>query len=426
MDKIYTDIAVIGGGAAGLAAAIHCKRMCRGDYSVMLIEQGARVGKKLLATGNGRCNLSHYPLYDENVHYYGEPELALDVFSRAVPTEDFFASLGLRCRTDNEGRTYPYSNAAASVVDALRFGIENEGVILKTEFSTARLESVMEGFIIHPSEPENGIVTARRVILATGGKSQPSTGSDGYGFTMLEKLNIKASPLFPALCPVYTDSKMVRSLKGLRVRANVKAYIDDRLAAEELGEVQFGEDTLSGIAVFNLSRLAFISGGNNNDGRLTFSLDLAPDMDINCLNRFIKNTAKSRQNQPLGDLLSGLLPKRIGEVIIKQSGINSANEAEKLARFIKSWEFPIRRYSRSDIPNALWQSAQITGGGVKMEDLTPSLSSKKHKDLYIIGEAVNVYGDCGGYNLAWAWASAEIAAEDAVNSLKKQGKICLK
>lgn len=425
MDRLYTDIAVLGGGAAGLCAAIHCARTVLQNntdknktFSIVIAEKNPRVGKKLLATGNGRANLAHNPIEAE--HYYGEKALAEKIFSKTSGYEEFFNSLGVYCKTDNAGRVYPYSQTAASVVDALRLEAQKLGIEECVEFNCGRIEPLIEGFnLISKNSGTNNkhdikIITARRLIITAGGMAAPSSGSDGSIFKQLQALGIKVINPLPSLCPVYVGEKLVKPLKGQRVFAKCSAVSGGKTLKAETGEVQFGENYLSGICIMNLSRLASQYGE-----KLTISLDLVPDLDIDSLLAFILQALKIRKSACLEDLLTGLLPKRIAAILTKQVSVHTLNtsasvltgkEAEELAFLIKDWRFPVI-VPASD--NAVWQTAQCTAGGVPATELTDTLMSKKFPGLFFAGECVNIDADCGGYNLAWAWASGETAGKEA-------------
>lgn len=421
METKYTDIAVLGGGAAGLTAAIHAARILKSNNknaTVVIIEKNPRVGKKLLSTGNGRCNLAHEPLEAE--HYYGERALVRKVLAKSGGYKNFFSSLGLYCATDSEGRVYPHSKNASAVLDALRLECAALGVTEYTCFNCVRAEPLIEGFKLISENAE--CVSARRLIIACGGMAGMTSMTDGSAdeiFNLINCFGIKVINPLPSLCPIPVSQKMTRPLKGLRTMASCSAILGGKTIKTEKGEVQFGNGFLSGICIMNLSRLASL-----NKERLTISLDLAPDIPLDRLYAFISGAAVIRSAAMLEDLLTGLLHKRIGILLINQAlelsldrscGTLTASEAEKLACIIKDWRFPVLSADLNRQP--AWNNAQCTAGGVPASELTDELMSVKKPDLYIAGEAVNVDGDCGGYNLAWAWASGEVAGISAAQSI---------
>jgi len=347
---------IIGGGASGLAAAALLSRKAAGagvSRGILVMEKNPRVGKKLLSTGNGRCNLGNISL--DMSKYHGDVDLVREVFANWQGAQSFFADLGLICKADSAGRLYPYSNTANSVLDTLRFACTHAELLCDTECRSVK--SCNGGFLI------NGSIFAEKLIWATGGEAPRS------GFHILEQLGHTIVEPFPALCPVITDKALTRSLKGLRIYADCRAVVGEKVIKQECGEVQFNEGWLSGICIMNLSRLVRDYGNS-----LTISLDIAPEFT-------------AEQLQTIG--LSGLFHRRIAEVF-----------AKKPTQAIKDWRFPVTGV-------ASWGQAQITAGGVPASQLNSDLSSKLCSGLYVIGEAVNVDGDCGGYNLEWAWASAK-------------------
>jgi hypothetical protein len=338
-------ITIIGGGASGLAVGAI---LSKAGIKSSIIEKNARVGKKLLTTGNGRCNLGNSNL--DMGKYHGDVDFARRIFLDWQGAEKFFRDLGLICRADDKGRLYPYSNTANSVLDALRAACTHVNFRLETEVC----------------ELPKGIV-----VIATGNQLS------------LVKGQLPIVRPFPALCPIMTEKT---GLKGLRVRALVSAVADGRVLKSELGEVQFNENNLSGICIMNLSRLVRDYGDN-----LTISLDIAPEF-----------TAEQLADIPL----TGLFHRRIAETVTNP----------------KKWEFPVTGVYGTENAGKAGSAtggspAQIMAGGVSAAELNDDCSVKKYPRLYVVGEAVNVDGDCGGYNLEWAWASAHAAAKGIIKSL---------
>ncbi|MCL2037040.1 MAG: NAD(P)/FAD-dependent oxidoreductase [Oscillospiraceae bacterium] len=356
--KNHHEIAIIGGGASGLAVAALLSRSGRKS---LIIERNSKPGKKLLATGNGRCNLGHFPL--EMSHYHGDIGFAEHIFADWKGAQAFFRDFGLICRRDTEGRLYPYSNTANSVLEVLRSACTKTEFLLETDCTT--LESVKNGFLINKN------IFARKVVWACGGFNSPLEILKGLGHTLI--------PPFPALCPIITDKSLTNPLKGIRVRALCKAVANNKVIKSEYGEVQFNRDSLSGICIMNLSRLV-----RDHSCSLTLSLDLAPEFT----------------QEQLNDIpLKGLLHSKIAAVLEKEKNPRKT---------LKDLRFPVKSA-------ATIEQAQIMSGGIPADELNHDLSSKIHPNLYIIGESVNVDGDCGGYNLEWAWASADVCYKSLLN-----------
>ena len=386
-------ILIIGGGASGLAAAVSAAR-CGAD--VTILERLPRVGKKILLTGNGRCNLGNRAR--DFSHYHGTVPQARHILEQ-FDTEEFFCGLGLYVRADSEGRMYPCSNAAASVLDALRMECERLGVHVCTEEQVIDLKPTGNAWSITTQAAK---YQADAVILAAGGSAAPACGTDGNLLPILSRLGYRILQPMPALCPIPSDAQILKPLKGMRVRAAATALVDGKPRKTEIGEVQFTENALSGICLFNLSRLAATYGS-----RMTISLSLLPDALANQTD-LLENLLAVRGDVSCADLLTGLLPKRVAEVCVKLALGKTTGSARdilcsdetksKLMHILHDWQFPVTG-------TAAFSQAQVTAGGVSGQCVNQVLMSKKHAGLYFCGEMLDIDGDCGGFNLDWAWAS---------------------
>ena len=398
-------VLVVGGGAAGLSAAIAAaSRGC----AVTVLERLPRVGKKLLLTGNGRCNLGHADLGLS--HYHGSLVQIAEPILRAFDSAAYFRQFGLYTRTDSEGRMYPMSGTAASVLDALRFAAEQRGVQTVCDRQVTGLTQKKDGWQVFCGDAK---FSADRVILAAGGAAAPNCGTDGSLYPVLRRMGYRIVQPAPALCPIPTEPARVRALKGMRVRANAKAMLDGKVCKAEQGEVQFTDTALSGICMFNLSRLTAAHGE-----RMEIALDLLPELPESGTAELLHDLLKLRGDLPAGDLLTGLLPKRIAETLVKQCGGNCGAQAaamtpqqiKSLAALLRDWRFPVTGIAK-------FAQAQVTAGGIAGDCVTDTLESRLHKGLYFCGELLDLDGDCGGYNLTWCWASGE-AAGNACAGLK--------
>lgn len=399
------QIMIIGGGASGLAAAISA---ADAGAAVTILERLPRVGKKILLTGNGRCNLGNS--VRDFSHYHGTLPQAKQILQQ-FDTEAFFRRMGLFIRTDSEGRRYPCSNTAASVLDALRMQCEQNGVNIRTEEQLLDLQPQKNG--TWRLTTNHAQYTADAVILAAGGSASPACGTDGNLLPLLAKLGHKIQKPLPALCPILSDAPCLKSLKGMRVRGTASALVDGSLRKTECGEIQFTENALSGICLFNLSRLAAIYGD-----RMTVSLNILPD-ELSAQPHFLQELLAVRGNLPAGDLLTGILPKRVAELCIKQALgkcsetantlLHSKAQQDALLHLLCDWRFPVKG-------TAPFSQAQVTAGGVSGQSITQNLMSKQHRGLFFCGEILDIDGDCGGYNLDWAWASGTWAGRCAVKT----------
>ena len=392
------DIAVIGAGASGLAAAIAAKRK-KPYLSVALVEALPRAGKKILATGNGRCNLTNLNASAED---YNEPNFVSSVLNEYFPEYiiDFFENIGLKTFADSEGRVYPMSNMASSVLDCLRFEAENLEVELICDTHVDSLIKKGDTFII------NGNIKAQKVILAAGGKASSAQGSDGSGYPLLKSLGHRITPVYPALVQL-TVKENLKALKGVRVKADAALVTDGKETAHSSGEILFTDYGLSGIAVMDISRRLY-----NNKYQCV--LDVLPLMHQCDVFAFLMERKASNKNLSIENVLGGLVPKKVGQYVLKICGIPfdkpagrvSNSEVNKICDTLKSLSFTVTG-TRG------FNNAQITVGGAELSEFdSVTLESKLVSGLYCTGELLNVDSICGGYNLQWAWASG-IAAGNA-------------
>lgn len=411
LQTLSADITVIGGGASGITAAITAARTSHGKLKIIIAEQLPRTGKKLLATGNGRCNLANINI-NKSFYHGSLTNIAFDVMGRFGFYESFFRSIGLLCRHDNEGRVYPLSNSAASVLDALRLELHRLGI---TELCSCKIDNISkigDEFILQSSDTT---IKSKRVIVSTGGCSAPDLGSDGSMFPILKRLGHTLIPAMPSLAPIKTEPALVKPLKGVRVYAKASAVLNGKILKSECGEVQFSDSSLSGICIFNLSRLAAAYKDN-----LSISLDLMPDYSENELKNILHEIAGIRRSDTLENYLTGMFHKRVAQTIIKYASekqlslpVSSLSEKDLTAvcKLIKNFVFPVKGISQ-------WNSSQVTCGGISGNELTENLESTIVNGLYITGEAADIDGDCGGFNLFWAWSSGLCAGTYAAKSLE--------
>ncbi len=421
------DLVVIGGGASGLMAACSYAEEIRrkqGKGSVWIVEKASRVGKKLLATGNGRCNLSNTHAADPSYYHGGVEEIAplLQEYS-PQKVQEIFARLGLLCRIDGEGRMYPYNVQASAVLEILCLCLEKYGIPVCCGFPV--VSACHEKGIFSLRDPQGRCIQARQVIVATGGKAAPQLGSDGSGFEIAKRFGHSCTPLIPALVPVQTPAARVKPLKGMRSQAVASLWIDGKKEREEKGEVQFTEQGLSGICIFQLSRRANQRVWENPQGTVEISLDLMPewgDDPIACqIERYVKQYPFSIAQH----VLDGMINQRVGQEVVKIAlggkAVQPASQCGKkdchaIARQVKSFSFPI-------IGQMPWEMAQVTAGGVCCKEISPyTLESNKQKGLYFCGEVLDIDGDCGGFNLHWAWCSGWAAGKAAAQKAMRGGK----
>lgn len=393
--------AIIGGGAAGLMAAITA---AEGGNRVTLFERQSRVGRKLLATGNGRCNLTNINLSPEN--YHGDKADFADFALSQFPPEktlDFFRSLGLLTVTEPSGRVYPFSDQAGSVLDVLRFAAEARGVDIRVDAEVKRISRRDNGFCVFFGEEAEDF---QKVIVCCGGMAGGKLGGTKSGYELLSSLGHSRTKLYPSLVQLRTDATFVRSLKGVRADGDVKLYENGELIAHSAGEIQFTDYGLSGPAVFEVSRAA-----SSASGKVEVQLDLLRGADERTLSDMMEKRVRDLSALTLENLLTGILHNRLGRTLIRASGYELASplsalsrgDIEKIAKTVKCFRLSVNGTQGFD-------AAQVTAGGISTDEFDPkTMESLLVPGLYAAGEVLDIDGDCGGYNLQWAWSSGKLA-----------------
>ena len=393
-------IAVIGGGPAGLTAAISASRADR-SIEIVLYEGNSRVGKKLLSTGNGRCNLSNADISPDKYITHDREFVAEALKGRGLSfVRGFFESMGIPLVTE-DGRVYPRSMRAAAVVDALRFECARRGIRMITDKKIDKIEYVKKKFIV-------GEEVFDRLCLACGGKAAPAMGSDGSGFELAQALGHKVFDPYPSLVQLRTENGE-KSLKGIRVWAKAKAVAKGETLREETGEVQFGDYGLSGIPIMQLSALF--------EGNMDIYLDLLPELDFAQAMDKLLTMAENVGDLTLTDFMSGYFQKSITRRICQQCGIDPGVVVHQMTiREIKRFLTAAKALRFRVVGTNSWPTAQTTRGGVDLSQIDhKTMESKLVKGLYFAGEIMDVCGDCGGYNLHWSWVSGARAGESMSN-----------
>ncbi len=401
------DIAIIGGGASGLTASVSVK-MANPSASVLVIEKLQKVGKKIIASGNGKCNLSNINI--SRFNYHGSVN-AMEIINRMPDYKSFFTDeLGVLCVTGSEGReggVYPRSNSSATVLNAIRLKMQELGVEELCECEITEIVPIQKGFrLIY----KNGDIICKRLIIAAGGYAGPSFGTDGGIMRILKNMGYKTSKICPAVASLRTDANKLKGLKGVRVKGEVSAISEGKILRTEKGELQFNENNISGICVFNLAYLF-----QEYEGKLALKIDLMPDIAEDELIRYFDSLRKGRSDLPLEEFLTGAFVKNLAVYLVKNSvarpltdKISTLGNTEicKLISKIKALEFEVTGCSP-------WQNAQATMGGIHSSCVNENLESLLHKGLYLCGEILDTAGDCGGYNLQWAWSSGILVGRKA-------------
>lgn len=395
------NVCVIGGGAAGMLAALTA---AENGHRVLLLERQSRVGRKLLATGNGRCNLSNYHV--SPAHYHGGAgfcDFALSQFD-VGETLQYFASLGLLTVSEASGRIYPMSNMASSVLDVLRYALERPEIDLQTGQTVTAVRKMPEGFSV---KTETDTFSARRLILAAGGAAGSKVGGGMDGYRLAKSLGHHRTALYPSLVQLKTDPTYPRALKGVKAQCGISICRGSQVLARNSGEVLFTEYGVSGPAIFDLSRS--VSAGGSD---LTCLLNFFPDWEEAEVLHWLSQRQAAMAAHEASTLLTGSCHTRLGQMICKSAGFTNQRAAgltrddlRRIARQATHFALPITGTCGFD-------QAQVTAGGLDTSEFDPrTLQSRLVPGLYACGELLDIDGDCGGYNLQWAWSSGRLAGK---------------
>lgn len=395
------NVCVIGGGAAGMLAALTA---AENGHRVLLLERQSRVGRKLLATGNGRCNLSNYHV--SPAHYHGGAgfcDFALSQFD-VGETLQYFASLGLLTVSEANGRIYPMSNMAGSVLDVLRYALERPEIDLQTGQTVTAVRKMPEGFSV---KTETDTFSARCLILAAGGAAGSKVGGGMDGYRLAKSLGHHRTALYPSLVQLKTDPTYPRALKGVKAQCGISICRGSQVLARNSGEVLFTEYGVSGPAIFDLSRS--VSAGGSD---LTCLLNFFPDWEEAEVLHWLSQRQAAMAAHEASTLLTGSCHTRLGQMICKSAGFTNQRAAgltrddlRRIARQATHFALPITGTCGFD-------QAQVTAGGLDTSEFDPrTLQSRLVPGLYACGELLDIDGDCGGYNLQWAWSSGRLAGK---------------
>lgn len=401
------DVVIVGGGAAGLCAAVSTKQ---GDnrLNVAVVEQLDRVGKKLITTGNGQCNITNK--YADKSHYHSaDIKPAVNFFGKEkiAQTVDFFKSIGVDVVFNDDGRAYPRSYQAGSVVDCLRFSAEESGVetFCGTEVTDIEKDKI---FIL---KTNNGVFKAKSIIVASGLYSGgEKIGSSGSLFMNLKNKGFSYTKTTPAIVPLKTETVLTRQLKGVKINALVSLCKNGKVIETKFGEVLFTDYGLSGPPVMHLAREV-----SRSNSEFVISLDLLPDISQNDLKNELFARRKMFSRRISENFLNGVLNKKLGQTIIKTAEISFSSpifeitdrQINVISRLIKKFDFKVTGTTG-------FVNSQVTAGGISLTELkSDSLESKRISGMFFAGEILDIDGDCGGFNLQWAWTSGIQAAKEA-------------
>ena len=398
--KVY-KVNIIGGGFAGMISAIAlCDKFNPSD--IIITERNDRVGKKILSTGNGQCNITNKDIKVSRFHGKN-PNFANSVLTRFSNEFliNFFKKLGLLI-TDDGDKYYPASKQASSVLDALRFKLNHLGVTIKT-CSEAIGTNKEKYFITTLSSGEK--IYSQNLIIASGGKSAKHTGSTGSGYEFAKSFGHKIEALYPSLVQLKCNAQEIKGLKGLKQYSKLYGVVNGKTVTETYGDVLFTEYGISGNAVFSVS--AYLSGESNK----AVVIDLCPKLTENELTDFLNEKIKACPYLKVEDLFSGIINKKVASAVLKNS-LNLNLESDISTVNVISAVKAVKQYTLNITGDTGFDNSQVTRGGVRVSEVNEeTMESKLIKGLYFIGEVLDIDGDCGGFNLQWAFSSAMASAK---------------
>jgi predicted Rossmann fold flavoprotein len=408
--KKKKQVIIVGGGAAGMIAALAARR--RGA-EVTILEKNPRVGKKILATGNGRCNFTN--IMTDQTHYFGtNPQFVCSALAQFSSKDAlrFFEKLGIEYKVEERGKVFPMSDQASSILDVLLYELRETGINVVCE---AQVKNIARKgrFVL---ELENGeIYQGERVIIAAGGKAMPSSGSDGSGYALAAKLGHTITTIFPALVQLKLAGSFFKRIEGVKFIGRAEIIHNNKTLAQDRGDILFADYGVSGPPILQISRKAgeLLNLGKEADLKITLLDTISPEN----VRKLVRKRLQANPRKPLDFSFVGLLNKRLIPVILAEAGIPdikrpvadlTAEEQESITKILTDWRFRIRGTKS-------WPSAQVTAGGVSTGEINPdTMESILLKGLFFAGEIMDIDGQCGGYNLQWAWSSGFLAGYNAV------------
>ncbi|HHW70758.1 MAG TPA: NAD(P)/FAD-dependent oxidoreductase [Clostridiales bacterium] len=410
MTKKEKHVIIIGGGAAGMIAAISAKRQ---GARVTILEKNPRVGKKILVTGNGRCNFTNI---NTDIEYYNgkNPKFAYSALSQFDPytTINFFEKLGIAHKVEECGKVFPMSDQASSVLDVLLYELNDIGVDI---ICNAHVKNILKKDNVFKVElKDKSPIKGDSIIISTGGKAMPSTGSDGSGFKLAKNLGHNIINIFPALVQLKLEGSFFNQIQGVKLVGTAELLHKNNTLAMDRGDILFTNYGISGPPILQLSRKAgeLLQKGE----KPILKISIIDTMSREELRHYITQRFKNSTKKTVEFSLVGLINKRLIPVLLREAEIDntkklvsnlSSKERESIIHILTDWRFNIRGTKS-------WPSAQVTAGGVDTDEIDPStLESKLVKNLFFAGEVIDIDGLCGGFNLQWAWSSGFVAGRCA-------------
>lgn len=404
------NVIIVGGGASGMMAAITA---ASAGAEVTLIEQNDRVGKKILSTGNGRCNYTNLR-QEPSCYHSDEPSFPWGIIRQfdAQKTIDFFKQLGIFPKS-RDGYLYPNSDQASSVLDVLRMECRRLHVETRTDCKCMEIRPEKSGFYL---KTRSGMISARKVILAAGSSASAVAGSGDSGYMLARQLGHRLVPVVPALVQLRCKEDFYKGIAGVRVHGEVAVFADDICIARDQGEIQLTNYGISGIPVFQVSGEAAAALQRRQSVKVV--LDFMPDLGWEPFLAFLRERVKTRPEKTLEEFFVGLFPKKLCDLWIRLSQIPRSQSVGSLKpRQLEELGLLIRQFETVVTATNSFAQAQVCRGGVDTRDVHPrTLESRRIPGLYFAGEILDVDGLCGGYNLQWAWSSGYVAGKEAAHA----------
>lgn len=404
-------VIIIGAGAGGMMAALAA---AENGAEVTILERNDRVGRKLLATGNGRCNYTNINFDIEN--YYGEnPKFPMSVFSQfdIYQTMYYFENLGISPKIEPRGKVFPASLQASSMLDIFLYEIKKRNIKLELN---SYVKEVVKMDVFKVKTLEGRVYSGEKVIMATGGRSLENTGSDGNGYRLAKNLGHQVTEIFPGIVQLHLKDDNLREKSGVRIYGQVDLYIDGNYIKSDEDDILFTDYGISGPSILQLSREAI--DGLRKKKKVEVGVRMIYDKTEDELYEYLLTRSFNLGEKTLEEGLIGYLNKKLIRPVISACGLDknktlaqlSKEELRSLTKLLTNWKFLVSGHQP-------WEFAQVTAGGVRTKDIrAKTLESKLIEGLYFVGELLDVDGDCGGYNLQWAWSSGYIAGMNAAIS----------
>lgn len=411
------DVIIIGGGPAGILCAAAIKENAKEMVNVTIVERLEKIGKKILATGNGKCNFTNKNLSPRR---YNNPKFVTPTLSKYGYKEivEYLESIGLLSKEISEGRMYPYTESATTVLEVMRMHLNRLGVNVKTNYEVNKVVEKNGRYLVYNKNQRNYYLECDYLVFACGGASAPVLGSNGSGYGLLKPFKVKVTDIYPGLVGIKSDITTLKVLNGLRFKCNVSVYEKKTKSCVwiEYGEVQFKGDGISGIVVMEASTFMARHLGN-----YVINLDLMPEASLDDTIRMLNIRKELFESSEVLNLLTGMLPKMLGQVILKKASIDmnsyikSLTKANitKIAGLIKAFPLDVKG-------DYGFERSQVTVGGVSLTEVdNETLEIRKMPNAYVCGEIIDVDGECGGYNMQWALASGYLVGKKISESINE-------